>query len=144
MFIKNKSEKQVTIYQQESLDLQIVAPSEDTRVCYVNDDGSLPDATGVYRDPLRSGYQKTLHFSEDQDFIPYTLVDARGEHGVYIGWEWSIGRIAIAASAQPGGVSLKAGNGDGFQTDLAAGETFEVPGHLLQGIGGERQVLAVV
>jgi hypothetical protein len=127
MFIKNKSEKSVTIYEQESLDLQVVAPERDARVCYINDDGSLPDATGVYRDPLRSGYQKTLQFSEQQDFIPYAVVDAHGEHGVYIGWEWSIGRIAIAALAKPGGVSLKAGNGDSFKTDLAAGETFEVP-----------------
>ena len=137
MFIKNKAEKPVTIYEQESLDLQLVAPEQDTRVCYINDDGSLPDATGVYREPLRSGYQKTLRFSEQQDFIPYTLVDARGEHGVYIGWEWSIGRIAIAALAKPGGVSLKAGNGDDFKTDLAAGETFEVPPGFLGAYQGD-------
>ena len=50
---------------------------------------------------------------------PFTVVDAHGEHGVYLGWEWSLGRMGIAAHQSPGSVSVKAGNGDGFKTDLA-------------------------
>ena len=36
---------------------------------------------------LAAGYQKLLRFSEDQDFIPITFVDAQGRHGLYLGWE---------------------------------------------------------
>ena len=127
MFIKNRSAGKVTIYEQESLDVHVVGPGNDTSLWYINDDGSLPDATGVYHDKLASGYQKTLRFSEDQDFIPFAVVDANGGQGVYIGWEWSIGRIAIAAHSAPSGAHIKAGNSDGFKTDLEPGETFEVP-----------------
>jgi hypothetical protein len=127
MFIKNGAAQKVTIYEQESVEVQLAGPDSRTSVWYINDDGSLPDATGVYHDPLAAGYHKTLRFSEDQDFIPFTAVDADGRHGVYIGWEWSIGRITIAASGEPGGVAIKAGNGDNFRTDLDTGATFEVP-----------------
>ncbi|MCX6923872.1 MAG: NPCBM/NEW2 domain-containing protein [Verrucomicrobia bacterium] len=125
--IKNRSASKVTLFEQESLELQIVGPGNDTSVWYINDDGSTPDPIGVFHDRITPGYQKTLQFSEAQDFIPYAVVDAQGRHGLYVGWEWSIGRIVVAASSAEGGVQLKAGNGDGFKTDLEAGETFEVP-----------------
>lgn len=80
--------------------------------------------------------------SEQQDFIPLTVIDAQGKHGVYIGWEWSIGRIAITGLATPGGVSLKAGNGDSFKTDLEAGETFEVPPGFVGAYQGDLDDLA--
>ena len=63
----------------------------------------------------------------DQNFIPFAVVDAGGAHGMYIGWEWSIGRIAIACEGTAGKAAIKAGNGERFKTDLAAGEVFEVP-----------------
>ena len=127
LFIKNDAAQTVTIYNQESLGIRVVGPDSGASVCYINDDGSFPDRIGVYHEKLSDGYQKILPISEDQDFIPFTLVDANGEQGVYIGWEWSVGRIVIAADGKPGGASLKAGNGDTFKTDLDAGETFEVP-----------------
>jgi|GEM_PF-133682 len=127
MFIKNRAAREVTLYEQESLDVQVAGPGADTSVWYINDDGSLPDKTGVYHDPLAAGYQKLLRFSEDQDYIPFTIVDAHGSQGVYIGWEWSIGRISIAAQGPPGAAAIKAGSGDNFRTDLEPGETFEVP-----------------
>ncbi|MCX6903212.1 MAG: alpha-galactosidase [Verrucomicrobia bacterium] len=127
MFIKNHAAQKVTIFEQESLEVQVVGPGQDSRVCYINDDGSLPDKTGVYQDQLAAGYQKLLRISEHQDFIPFALVEAPGRHGVYIGWEWSIGRITIAAHRAPSGAAIKAGNGDTFKTDLEPEETFEVP-----------------
>ncbi|MFI5380468.1 MAG: NPCBM/NEW2 domain-containing protein [Tepidisphaerales bacterium] len=127
MFIKNNSAKPVTIYEQESLDVHFVGPGNDTSVWYINDDGSLPDATGVYHEKLAGNYRKTLRISEEQDFIPLAVVDAGGAHGVYVGWEWSIGRLEIAAHNAPSGAAIKAGNGDAFKTDLDAGETFAVP-----------------
>ena len=127
MFIQNHASRRVTLYEQESLEVQVAGPAEDTSVWYINDDGSLPDQTGVYHDPLAAGYQKLLRFSEAQDFIPITFVDAQGRHGLYVGWEWSIGRIAIATHPAPGAAAIKAGNSDNFKTDLDPGETFEVP-----------------
>ena len=127
MVIKNRAPSKVTIYEQESLEVRVIGPGNETSVCYVNDDGSLPDATGVYHDRLVAGYQKTLRFSEDQDFIPLAMVDAPARQGVYVGWEWSIGRMTIGAHHAPSGASLRAGNGDSFKTDVEPGETFAVP-----------------
>ncbi len=128
MFIANKSGKPVTIYEQESLDVHVAGPEKDTSVWYIKNDASIPDKTGVYHESLARGYRKVLTIAEgDGFFIPFAVVDAGGAHGMYLGWEWSIGRIAIACDDAPGGAAIKAGNGDSFKTDLAAGETFEVP-----------------
>ena len=127
MFIANKSDKAVTIFEQESLDISVSGPGKDTVVTYIKDDGSVPDATGVYHDAVAENYRKEISFSEGEDFIPFAAVDAGGKQGVYFGWEWSIGRMAITAHNPPSGVRVKAGNGDNFKTDLGPGETFEVP-----------------
>ncbi|MGO8678676.1 MAG: family 16 glycoside hydrolase [Limisphaerales bacterium] len=127
MTIKNQGARRVTLYEQESLDVQVAGPGGDTSIWYINDDGSLPDKSGVYHDPLDPGYQKVLRFSEDQDFIPLTIIDAQGGHGVYIGWEWSIGRMAVAGHGGPGGAAIRAGNGDNFRTDVGPGDAFDVP-----------------
>ena len=78
MFIVNKSDKVVTIYEQESLDVCVSGPGKNTSVCYINDDGAAPDRIGVYHDLLRPDYRKELRFSEDQDYIPLTVIDAGG------------------------------------------------------------------
>ncbi len=128
MFIANKSDKTVTIYEQESLDVHVAGPEKDASVWYIKNDASVPDKTGVYHDSLAPGYRKVLTMAEGNgSFIPLAVVDAGGAHGMYLGWEWSIGRIAIACDDIAGGATIKAGNGDRFKTDLAAGETFEVP-----------------
>jgi hypothetical protein len=128
MFLKNNTGGPITIYEQETFDIHVAGPKADTNVRYINDDASLPDATGVYGDRLTSGYQKTLPItSKDQDWIPYVVVDSNGKCGVYVGWEWSNGRMAIAADQTSNGAFLKVGNRDDFRTDLSAGETFEVP-----------------
>jgi hypothetical protein len=128
MFIANKSGKPVTVYEQESLDVHVAGPEKDASLWYIKNDASVPDATGVYHESLAAGYQKVLTIAEgDNLYIPFAVVDAGGAHGVYVGWEWSIGRIAIASGTTPGGAAIKAGNGDRFKTDLAAGATFEVP-----------------
>jgi hypothetical protein len=128
MFIANKAAKPLTIYEQESLDLRIAGPGKDTSVWYVKNDASIPDATGIYHESLVPGYRKMLTIAEgDRNFIPFAVLDAGGAHGMYIGWEWSIGRIAITCDGAAGAAAIKAGNGDSFKTDLAAGEIFEVP-----------------
>lgn len=127
MSIANRSANPVTIYEQESMNVHLAGPASPASVTYINDDGSIPDATGIYHDKLVAGYRKLLPISEKQDFIPYAVVDANGTEGIYIGWEWSVGRLAIAANHAPAGVSFKAGNSDDFKTDLAPGATFAVP-----------------
>ena len=127
MFIVNKSDKAATIYEQESLDVRVSGPGRDASAWYVNDDGSSPDQTGVYHDLLAENYRKELGISEGQDYIPLAVIDAGGKQGIYFGWEWSIGRMAVSAHDAPSGARVKAGSGDHFKTDLAAGETFEVP-----------------
>ena len=134
--IVNRSGKTVTIYEQESLEVSVAGPGRDTKVCYIRDEGAFPDAVGVYHDPLVANYRKDLRISEDADFVPLTIIEA-AEQGVYFGWEWSIGRMAIAAHEAPAGARVKAGNGDNFKTDLAAGETFEVPPAFLGAYKGD-------
>jgi hypothetical protein len=128
MFITNNCGKTLTIYEQESLYLNLITPEENTKVWYINDDGSSPDSVGVYKDLLSDGYRKSLRISEDaKDWIPFVVLDANSSHGLYIGWEWSIGRIDIDKKHDRGGTLLMAGNGDNFRTDLIEGETFEIP-----------------
>jgi hypothetical protein len=128
MFIKNTSGKTIRIYEQESIFLQVSGPQKDTKVWYINDDASSPDKIGVYKDLLTNGYKKTLKISDAaKDWIPFVVIDANSANGLYIGWEWSIGRIAISKGNGVEGTVLKAGIRDDFRTDIAAGETFEVP-----------------
>lgn len=137
MQLRNLAAQQVTLHAQDSLAVQVAGPDANTRVCYINDDGSLPDAIGVYDDRLVAGYQKTLPVSEAQDFIPFAAVRAEAGGGVYLGWEWSIGRIVIAAGGQAGSAVLKAGSGHAFKTDLEPGASFEVPPGFLGAYQGD-------
>ncbi|MBC7920631.1 MAG: alpha-galactosidase, partial [Ferruginibacter sp.] len=127
MFLKNNAGKTLTIPEQESIEVRLAGPAAGTSVVYINDDASLPDSIGVYQDPLVGGYRKTLQISEAHNWIPFIGLNANRTHGLYIGWEWSIGRINVAGEANSPGVLVKVGNGDDFRTDLYAGETFEVP-----------------
>ena len=122
MFIVSKSDKVVTIYEQESLDVRVAGPGRDTSAWYIRDDGAIPDATGVYHDVLAGNYRKHIDISEGEDYIPLTVIDAGGVQGIYFGWEWSVGRMSISAHNAPAGAHVKAGNGDTFKTDLAAGD----------------------
>ena len=136
MFIRNNAGQPVTIYHQESVRVKVAGPGNTLpSVWYFNDDGSIPDQTGVYHEPLSPGYQKTLRISEEQDFIPFAAVDAGNTSGVYAGWEWSIGRVGLSHASD--GTLLKAGNRDDFRTDLQAGETFEVPPGFLGAYAGD-------
>ena len=99
MFIRNDADQPVTIHEQESLALHAVGPDSRTGVWYINDDGSLPDSTGVYHDALTPSYRKILRVSEEQDWIPFVAVDADGAHGIYLGWEWSTGRLTMAGDS---------------------------------------------
>ena len=126
MYIRNNTKEQITIPEQETFDLHITG-SENTSAYYINDDGSAVDTIGVYHDLLTPGYKKTLKISEKQDYIPFIAINNNKADGIYIGWEWSIGRINIEKNALLSQVHLQVGNRDDFRTDLMPGEKFEVP-----------------
>lgn len=136
MFIRNNSSQTVTIYEQETFDLEVKAPDRKAVVWHFNDDGSIPDRVGVYRELATNSYSRVLHVSEEQDSIPFVYVDAGGSHGLYLGWEWSIGRISLQSPSQDA-LRVKMGNRDDFRTDLAPGETFEVPPGLIGAYSGD-------
>ena len=102
---------------------------------YINDDASVPDSIGIYNDMLDKPYAKTFRISEVQDWIPFMALNA-GTHGMYIGWEWSIGRLGIKKGASVT-THLKAGISDDFRTDVDAGETFEVPPAFIGAYAGD-------
>jgi hypothetical protein len=139
MFLANHSGGPVTIFAQESVEVLVVGSRPgDHRVWYFSDDRAIPDATGVYCDRVQPGYGKTLPVTSDgADWIPYVAVDSQGTCGVYLGWEWSNGRIGVGADDATGGARLMAGMGDSFRTVVLAGETFEVPAALLGAYTGD-------
>lgn len=136
MFIKNNSGKMITIYEQESFDLHVTGPDKNSNVIYISDDRGLPDATGVYNVPLTDNYTNTLQVSENQDWIPFLALENKDHGGMYFGWEWSVGRMAIKADGV-GGANMKVGNRDDFKTDLYADETFEVPPGFIGAYSGD-------
>lgn len=138
MFLTNKTGGAITIYEQETFALRVVGPDGGVDVCYISDDQLVPDPIGVYRDRLTKDYRKTLTIdSHSQDWIPYVVVSAADRCGVYFGWEWSNGRLAIAGDATGNGASVKVGIDDRFRTDLSAGETFAVPPGFVGGYAGD-------
>ena len=143
MKIRNSSGHTVTIYNQESLDLQVTAPIINPAVWYFNDMGWAKDSYGgksgeaIFHDQVLPGYSKVLNFSDQSGYMPYVILDADGKNGVYLGCEWIFGRISMGTDNKPGNVRLKAGNGDNFKTDVADGEVFVVPPAFIGAYNGD-------
>ena len=137
MFISNHSGKTITISNQESIDVTVAGPAGKTSVTYINDDASVPDRIGVYQDLLNNTFTKNLRISEVQDWIPFVALHDETRYGMYIGWEWSIGRLSVNKKSDEEQVQLKAGNGDGFRTNILAEETFKVPSAFIGAYAGD-------
>jgi hypothetical protein len=138
VYLKNRSGKTITIYNQESMDIHVGAPEGITKAVYVNDDAAAPDSIGVYHAPLVNGYSRSLTVSEGRnDWIPIIIVHSDKNAGMYMGWEWSIGRLRVSKDSDTSGIALAAGNGDEFRTDVYAGETFEVPTAFIGAYNGD-------
>ncbi len=125
-FIKNTSGKTITIYKPESIDFTVALPGSNTSLVYINDDASVPDNIGVYKESLDKPYSKTLRISEVQDWIPFMALNDNDQHGMYIGWEWSIGRLS-ATKGNTSGIHFKAGISNDFKTDIDASEVWVMP-----------------
>ena len=133
MHIRNRSAQSVTIGEQPTFDLDLTGA---TAMWCFHSDGGTPDPVGVYRRPLttdRAGRRYTVRTSPTGEFIPYVVLDANRQHGVYIGLEWSFCRIEavmLSSGASPT-VRVRGGNIADVRVELASGETFEVrPGFL--------------
>lgn len=124
MLIANLSGSTITIHQQESLDVMINT-SKYTSLLYISDDASWPDSIGLYTHSLSTPVIKDLKISEVQDWIPFVMMNTNNKDGLYSGWEWGIGRVRIDGNATKARIQM--GSGDDFKTDLAPGETFQVP-----------------
>ncbi len=133
MRIVNRSTEAVTIGEQATFDLDLTGATEMWRF---HSDGITPDPVGVYRDPLTGDEameRRTVRAVPTGGFIPYVVLDAKQEHGVYMGLEWSYCRIeAVRLSGEGAGtVRVRGGNIADVRAELAPGEVFEVrPGFI--------------
>ena len=121
MTVRNNSGHMVTIYNQESLDVQITAPESRPNLWYFNDMGwskvgyGGPSGEGMFHDKLDSGYSKVINFSDQSGYMPYVVVDTEGGKWYFIlAVSGFFGRISIDAENTPKSAHLKAGNGENF------------------------------
>lgn len=122
--ITNNSQDIVTVHKQESIDITVHS-SGTSSITYINDDANWPDSIGVYHHSFANPLTKNLKITEVQDWIPFIIINQNNTKGIYAGWEWSIGRVQIEGDSLK--ARIKMGNGDQFKTDLAAGETINIP-----------------
>lgn len=134
MRISNYSSFPVTIFNQESIDIQVSALAA-LRTTYINDDASWPDSIGVYHVGFSNAFKKELKVSEVPDWIPFVILDENNARGIYVGWEWSIGRVEIEGNGKTG--RIKMGVDDQFKTDIAPNETFNVPAAFIGAYTGD-------
>ena len=53
--------------------------ARNTSVWYINDDGSMPGRASAFTTTCSAAdYRKELRISEDQDYIPFAVIDAGG------------------------------------------------------------------
>ena len=132
--IKNNSQRPVTIHNQESIDIKVNS-SPSSVITYINDDASWPDSVGVYHHSLKNPLDRYLKITEAQDWIPFVIINQHNTKGIYIGWEWSVGRVSIQGNAETARVRM--GNGDLFKTDLAVGEIMTIPSTFVGAYNGD-------
>ena len=137
MQIRNRSQRSVILPDQATFDLDLAGA---TALWSFHSDGGTPDAQGVYcqslmdeETPESGPLRYTIRTAPSGEFIPYVVFDAGGQHGVYMGLEWSYCRIEVArlTGGQSPVVRVRGGEFAGRRFTLAAGESFEVrPGFI--------------
>jgi len=131
--LTNCSRHLVTVGEQPTFDLDF---SGGTTLWRFHGDGMTPDPVGVYEDRLMAddaGSHYTARTQPTGGFIPYVVLDAGGQHGVYIGLEWSFCRIEAVTLDISGApvLRMRAGNAGDLHAELAPGETLPMrPGFL--------------
>ena len=132
MTLRNPSARTVGIGCQPSLQLDLAAPGAEGLLCWhISDEGGGGKfaTPGVFRDPVAPGYARRIVATPGYDEIPLVILDAAGAEGVYVGMEWSLAHLDLAARRTAGGlgVRLTAGSPADFHTELAPGGVFAVP-----------------
>jgi hypothetical protein len=132
MRIHNQSGSCMTIYQQESLDINVKG-SINPILWYFHKESAHPDTKGIYKETLSKNaniniYTNTQNGSNTNGFIPLIYLDENESHGLYIGWEWPEGRINVSTSYESlVTVNVKAGLNNNFKTDIENDQYFDVP-----------------
>ncbi len=133
--LTNAGRSPVGIPYQPTFALQLTAPQTGALQAwhFANDGGGGGlDPQGVYHDLVTGDFHRTLHTDPNaaNSPIPLAVLDSAGNHGLYVGTEWSFGDIQIAATAPPPGqlnVTIQSGNIQNFQATLQPGQAFTVP-----------------
>ncbi|MBM7567218.1 alpha-galactosidase [Paenibacillus sacheonensis] len=108
LVVENMTELPILLYEPESLDI-VVGADEDMDVFYVHKDRAaatimsyMRSGYGTYLEPLRDRYAMDIWTKPDDDdtgFIPLVMLHARSGRGLYVGWAWNHGRIAVRGTA---------------------------------------------
>jgi Melibiase. len=132
MTIENKSGGDVTIYQQESLNIVVKGDINPT-LWRFHKDSQWADSTGTYQNTLSNGVSftsdtNTSNNGNDSGFIPCIYLDAASNHGLYVGLEWPNARInTTATGSNIAYINIKAGLYPDFKTDISNNGVFNVP-----------------
>jgi hypothetical protein len=128
--VTNRSTQPVTIGEQPTFDLDLAGP---TTLWSFHSDGGTPDPVGVYsRSLAEPGRRHAVRTHPNGEFIPLIILESGNRQGVYLGLEWSFGRIdaATLAGGSPA-VRVRAGNVGDLRATLAPSETCQTrPGFL--------------
>jgi hypothetical protein len=126
--LTNCSNELVTIGEQATFDVDLAGAS--TLWC-IHSDGITPDRVGVYEYELCSagtGERFVVRTHPTGGYIPYVVLDASQEHGVYFGMEWSHCRtdVVVLANGTSPKVRLHAGNLADVRAPLEPGDTLQL------------------
>ncbi|GGD79905.1 carbohydrate binding domain-containing protein [Paenibacillus nasutitermitis] len=143
MTIENKTGGTITVYQQESLQIDVKGDSNPTLWRFHKESGQ-PDAAGTYKTLLTHSDSLSAWTNTNQDFnsngfIPLVFLDVNAEHGLYIGWEWPEGRILTetAAAGIPAVITVNAGLNNDFKTDIPEEGFYEIPSAYIGAYNGD-------
>ena len=130
--VENKTGHSVSLYPRlESLDISVKSDRGVGLWRFHKDGGGRSDATGVYQNLLTDGanYEAPIIFDAPDasggvadwiaghGFIPLVVLDS-GDHGLYVGWEWQIGRLNVSATGtQPAQLRVRAGYKDADRSE---------------------------
>ena len=133
-YVVNNSGSVLTVYKNDMFNMKVSGSGDSSKkldMWYIHDDGSHPDATGVYKNTiLDHTFTKQIDATVNQDYIPYVVLDKEGQRGIYFGAEWSTLRMNVSGVNFSGvtGANVKFGErNDGWSANVSSGSAFAYP-----------------
>lgn len=140
LILHNKTKAPIMLYEPESLDI-VLGVDDPVDVFYVHKDRAaativsyMRSGYGTYREPLYDRYAMDIWTKPDDDdtgFIPLVMLHAEcGQgHGLYVGWAWNHGRIAVRGTRGEDRLAaeIRAGMFDDFSAEIWIDRTLELP-----------------